>query len=286
VDIKSTTQDKMYTISIDTVRGSFNKKTLNVRGLKLTPLYPDLTFSRKYNAQKDRYDLNFKEINLTGVDFISLNNDGNLHAKRLIIGPAKVEVFLNRELPPPNFDKGRNYPHNALKRLPIETLIDTLSVNKVDIDYTEYNVKTKERGTLHLTDLSGKILNITNDSLRLVKKNHAYADLTTHVMGTGKLNVKIDFNLTDKAASFSYVGHVSPFNLKVLNPLSKSLGLVTIDDGNVKSVDFNISANERGSSGTVKFAYNDLKINLLKEDEKWGKGKERIIIVFGKYHFN
>jgi hypothetical protein len=274
---KSTTQDKMYTISIDTVRGSFNKKTLNVRGLKLTPLYPDLTFSRKYNAQKDRYDLNFKEINLTGVDFISLNNDGNLHAKRLIIGPAKVEVFLNRELPPPNFDKGRNYPHNALKRLPIETLIDTLSVNKVDIDYTEYNVKTKERGTLHLTDLSGKILNITNDSLRLVKKNHAYADLTTHVMGTGKLNVKIDFNLTDKAASFSYVGHVSPFNLKVLNPLSKSLGLVTIDDGNVKSVDFNISANERGSSGTVKFAYNDLKINLLKEDENGVKEKKGLL---------
>ncbi|MBB2146606.1 hypothetical protein GM921_13975 [Pedobacter sp. LMG 31464] len=274
---KTTTKDKMYTVSVDTIRGSFSKKTINVRGLKVIPLYPDLTFSRKYNVQKDRYNLNFNEINLTGVDFISLNNDGDLHAKRLIIGPAKVAVFLNRELPPPNFDKGRNYPNNALKRLQIETLIDTLSINKVDIDYTEYSAKTKERGTLHLTNLGGDILNITNDSLRLVKKNHAYADLTTHVMGTGKLNVKIDFNLTDKAASFSYVGHVSPFNLKVLNPLSKSLGLVTIDDGNVKSVDFNISANERGSSGTVKFAYNDLKINLLKEDENGVKEKKGLL---------
>ncbi|MFD0939929.1 hypothetical protein [Pedobacter boryungensis] len=277
IGYKSTTKDKMYTITVDTVRGSLSKKTLNVLGVKLTPLYPDLTFSRKYNTQKDRYDIKFTEINLTGVDFIALNNDGNLHAKRLTIGPGKVAVFLNRELPPSNIDKGRNYPHNALKRLSIETLIDTLSMHKVDIDYTEYNPKTKERGTLHLTDLGGKILNITNDSLRLVKKNHAYADLTTHVMGTGKLNVKIDFNLTDKAASFSYVGHVSPFNLKVLNPLSKSLGLVSIEDGNVKSVDFAISANERGSSGTVKFAYNDLKINLLKEDENGVKEKKGLL---------
>lgn len=274
---KSTTKDKMYNVTVDTIRGSFSKKTLQVRGVKLKPLYPDLTFSRKYNAQKDRYDIKLSEINLTGVDFISLNNDGNLHAKRLIIGPGKVAVFLNRELPPANFDKGRNYPHNALKRLSIETLIDTLSIHKVDIDYTEYNVKTKERGTLHLTNLGGKILNITNDSLRLVKKNHAYADLTTYVMGTGKLNVKIDFNLTDKAASFNYVGHVSPFNLKVLNPLSKSLGLVTIENGNVKSLDFSISANERGSSGTVKFAYTDLKINLLKEDENGVKEKKGLL---------
>jgi len=240
-------------------------------------MYQDLAFSRKYATQKDRYDLAFDEISFTGIDFLSLNNDGNLHVKKLKIGPAKVAVFLNRELLPPNFDKARNYPHNALKRLPMATLIDTLSLEKVNINYTEYDKKTKERGTLHLVNLGGKLLNITNDSLRLIKKNHAYADLTTYVMGAGKMNVKIDFNLTAKDAAFSYVGHVSPFNLKVLNPLSKSLGLVTIESGAVKSVDFNISANEKRSSGTVQFAYTDLKVNLLKEDENGVKEKKGLL---------
>ncbi|WP_316785714.1 hypothetical protein [Pedobacter frigiditerrae] len=276
-DYRSLTADKMYTIKVDTVRGSLNKKTLRVVGVQLIPMYPDLAFSRKYNTQKDRYDLKFDELSFSGIDFISLNNDGNLHAKRLNIGPAKVAVFLNRQLPPASFDKGRNYPHNALKRLGIETLIDTLTLNKVDIAYTEYNPQTKELGTLRLENLSGKILNITNDSLRLSKKNHAYADLTTYVMGTGKLNVKIDFNLTAKDAAFSYVGHVSPFNLKVLNPLSRSLGLVSINTGSVKSVDFTINANERGSAGVVKFAYNDLKVNLLKEDENGVKEKKGLL---------
>jgi hypothetical protein len=271
---KSVSKDKMYTLQVDTVIGSISRKTLKVKGLKMIPMYPDLTFSRKYTVQKDRYDLDFKELNLSGVDFISLNNDGNLHAKRLTIGPAKVAIFMNRELPPPNFDKGRNYPHNALKRLPIEMLVDTLSLKNVDIAYTEYNPKAKERGTLKLDNLSGNILNLTNDSLRLTKNNHALADLTTYIMGTGKMNVKIDFNLTDKNAAFSYVGHIGTFNMQVLNPLSKSLGLIEIEKGTVQKADFNITANEKRSKGTLQFYYTDLKVNLLKEGDG-GKPKEK-----------
>jgi len=267
----------MYTIKVDTVRGSISRKTMDVKGIQLIPMYPDLAFSRKYDAQKDRYDLNFKEINLSGVDFIALNNDGNLHAKRLKIGPAKVKIFMNRELPPPNFDKARNYPHRALKRLSIETLVDTMSLDRVDLAYTEYNPKAKERGTLRLENLSGTILNVTNDSLRLTKNHHALANLTTYVMGTGKMNVKIDFNLTSPDAAFSYVGHIAGFNMQVLNPLSKSLGLIAIESGKVKSADFTISANEKRAKGTVRFEYTDLKVNLLDQGEDGKKEKKGLL---------
>lgn len=274
---QSLSKDKMYTLKIDSVSGSINSRTLKIRGLKMIPMYPDLTFSRKSSVQKDRYDLSFTTIDFTGVDFIKLNNEGSLSAKRLKIGPAKVAVFLNRELPPPNFNKGRNFPHLALKRLPITTVLDTLSLTGVDIAYTEYNPKTKERGTLKLDKLSGRIFNLTNDSVQLTKNNYAKADLTTYILGTAKINVKIAFNLTDAAASFSYVGHVSPFNLRVLNPLSKSLGEVEIESGNVKSVDFNIKANENGSKGTVSFQYANLKVKLLEEDENGKKEKKKLL---------
>ena len=276
---QSVSKDKMYTLKIDSVSGSINSRTLKIRGLKMIPMYPDLTFSRKSAVQKDRYDLSFTTIDLAGVDFIKLNTEGSLTIKHLKIGPAKVAVFLNRELPSPNFNKGRNYPHNALKRLPIETILDTLSLSKVDIAYTEYNPKNKERGTLKLDNLTGSILNLTNDSLRLTINNHAKADLTTYILGTAKMNVKIDFNLTDAATSFSYVGHVSPFNLRILNPLSKSLGAVEIESGNVKSVDFNINANENNSRGTVSFQYTNLKVKLLEEGEN-GKTEKKKLLSF------
>lgn len=276
---QSVTKDKMYTLKIDSLSGSINSRTLNVKGLQLIPMYPDLTFSRKYASQKDRYHLNFSSIEASGVDFLKLNTEGSLYAKKIGIGPAKVEVFLNRELPPPNFDKGRNYPHNALKRLPIETIVEQLSLRKVDIAYTEYNPKNKERGTLRLDNLSGTLENLTNDSSRLAKNNHALANLTAFIMGTGKLNVKINFNLTDPAASFNYVGHVSPFNMRILNPLSKSLGEVEIESGRVKNVDFNINANQKGSNGTVRFTYSDLKVKLLKEGDN-GQAEKKGLLSF------
>ncbi|WP_090991734.1 hypothetical protein [Pedobacter insulae] len=276
---RAPTKDKMYTLKIDSVSGSINSRMLKVKGLQLIPMYPDLTFSRKYATQKDRYDFNFNSIEASGVDFIKLSNEGSLYARQIKIGPAKVQVFLNRALPLPNFDKGKNYPHNALKRLPIETVVETLSLNKVDIAYTEFNPKNNERGTLKLDNLTGNILNVTNDSLRLSKNNHAKADLTTYILGAGKLNVKIDFNLTDAAGSFSYTGHVSPFNMQILNPLSKSLGEVEIESGNVKQVDFHITANERGSKGKVQFLYTGLKIKLLKDDEQ-GKAEKKGLLSF------
>lgn len=276
---QSLTKDKMYTLKLDTLLGSINSRTLKLRGLKVIPMYPELAFSRKYNVQKDRYDLNFNEINLSGVDFIGLNADGELHVKKLALGPAEVAVFMNRELPPPNFDKGRNYPHVAIKRLPIQTLIDTVLVSKIDIAYTEYNPQAQEKGTVRLENLTGSILNVTNDSTRLLKRGHAWADLTTYVMGKGRMNVKIDFDLNAPDAAFSYVGKVGPFNLQALNPLSKSLGLIEIESGNVQRVDFNIKANVRRSSGSMQFYYNDLKVNLLKKGED-GEKKERGLLSF------
>ena len=270
-------KDKMYTTKVDSIRGSLSNKTISIKGIKMIPMYPDLTFSRKYATQKDRYDLSFNEINLSGVDFIGLNSDGSFHAKKVVVGPAKVAVFLNRQLPPANFDKGRNYPIMALKRLPFSAFVDTLTLHKIDIAYTEFSEKTKERGTLRLENLSGDILNITNDSARLATKNHAYADLTTYIFGKGKMNVKIDFNLTDKNAAFSYVGNVGSFDLMILNPLSKSLGLVAIEHGTVSKAHFEINANIRRSSGKVSFYYNDLKVGLLKEDENGKKEKKGLL---------
>ena len=49
---QSITKDKMYTLKIDSVSGSINSRTLKIKGLKMIPMYPDLTFSRKIFSTK------------------------------------------------------------------------------------------------------------------------------------------------------------------------------------------------------------------------------------------
>jgi hypothetical protein len=261
-------KDRMYSMKVDTIRGSAQRKSIDVKGFQMIPMYPDLAFSRKYAYGKDRYDLKFNAISLEGVDFALLNSEEKLQAAALTIGPAKVNIFVNRELPaPPGLDKVRNFPHVALKRLSIPSIIDTIKLNNIDVAYTEYNPISQKRGTVYFQNLSGSIRNVTNDTAKLAKDNHAVANLTALVMKTSRIHVQIDFNLTDKNAAFSYNGNVAPMNMQVLNPMARNMGLVEIESGQMQKTDFNIRANAKGSSGTVHFYYTDLKIKILKEGE-------------------
>jgi len=278
---KFISKDKMYTMKVDTIKGAARSKSINVKGFQMVPMYPDLVFSRKYTYGKDRYDLKFNAISLEGVDFGLLNSEEKLHASALKIGPAKVNIFVNRELPaPPNFDKVRNFPHVALKRLSIPAIVDTVKLNNIDVAYTEYNPISQKRGTVYFQNLTGSIRNVTNDTVQLAKNNHAVANLTALVMKTSRINVQIDFNLTDKDAAFSYNGNVAPMNLQVLNPMAKNMGLVEIESGQMQKTDFNIRANAKGSSGTVHFYYTDLKIKLLKEGEEGMAPKKKGLLSF------
>ncbi len=72
----------------------------------------------------------FKKMAFRGIDFVKLNHDGSLHAQSLTLGPATAGIFMNRELPPPAIDKGKNYPHLALKRLPLPLHLDTLKIKR------------------------------------------------------------------------------------------------------------------------------------------------------------
>lgn len=278
---KSITKDKMYNMKVDTVDGSYSSGKISIKGLSLKPLYPELEFARKYKIQKDRYDLSFTKVEFNGVDFIKLNTDQKLEAKSVKIGPAKVEVFMSRESPPPpGFDKGKNYPHMALKRLNIPTIIDTVKLRNIDVKYSEYNPASKKTGSVEFKSLTGNILNVTNDSLRLAKSNHAVADLNSLLMGSGKLNVKIDFNLTDQNGAFSYSGSLGKFDFKNLNSLSKNLGLIEIESGNVQHIDFKASGNLSSASGSMNMLYNNLKVKLLSDNIDGEGTKEKGLLSF------
>lgn len=278
---RSLSKDKMYTLKVDTVKASVASKSLSVTGFQLIPMYPDLQFSRKYTYGKDRYDLRFNKISFSGVDFARLDDKGEVHAKKLEVGPAKVNIFVNRELPPPpNFDKVSNFPHIALKRLPLPSLVDTVLLKNIDLAYTEYNPISRKRGTVYFQNLGGDILNLTNDSVQLTKNNHAIAKLHALVMKTSKIAVRIDFNLTDKNAAFHYKGNVGAMNMKVLNPMARDMGLVEIESGQIQSAAFDIYANAKGSSGKVDFLYNNLKIKLLKEGEMGEPAKKKGLLSF------
>lgn len=273
-------KNKMYTQKADSITASATGQTIILKGFRMIPMYPELQFSRMMKTQKDRYNLLFPEIRLSGVDFLKLNAEGVLHAAAMQVRDARVKVFMNREMPPGQANKGNNFPHMALQRLPLQTTIDTLKLQGISVAYTEYNPMSQEKGTVHIDHLGGNILNVTNDSLSLSRNHHALARLSAQMIRAAQLDIRINFDLAARNGAFTFAGNIGPMDMTKLNPLSKALGLVKIEQGQIHKIDFDVQANEKGSHGIMHLYYDHLKVALLKEGEDGQPVKKKGLLSF------
>jgi len=276
----SLSKDKLYTMKVDTITGSATGKTIQIKGVKVIPMYPDLVFSRKLKTQKDRYDLVFGQLTFKGIDFMKFNTDRVIHVQSLKIEDTEAKIFMNREMPPGHVDKGKNFPHMALQRLPVPLTIDTLRLKKVNVAYTEYNPMSQQRGTVNIDQLKGQILNVTNDSISLAKNHYAAADLHALLIKAAQLHILINFNLSSKNGAFTFKGDIGQLDMVKLNPLAKPLGLMEIERGQIQKIDFQAVANEKESDGIMQLYYDNLKVKLLKEGEDGKPAQKKGLLSF------
>ena len=264
---KFLTKNGLYTISFASLEASSSGKSLKLTQLKVKPMYTEMAFSRKFKQQHDRYDITVKEVLCRELNFETLLTDDRLTAHAISIDKADIDIFMNRELPPVSFDKGRNYPHVVLRRLQLPTLIDTIRIKNSTIAYSEYNPKSKRKGTVSFNRFDASILNVTNDSAQIARNKWARARINTWLMNKGEMNVTINFDLAARNSDFNFKGTLGGMDMRALNGVSKGLSLVQIESGKIKRVEFNVSADWRRSSGWLKLYYNDLKVNILKEED-------------------
>lgn len=265
---KSTTPNRLYTYGFRRLSFSTEKQYLLIQNLEFIPNYPKITFSQKLPVQKDRYVIRFDTVRLNRIDFKTLNNYQKLRAGELRIAEGSVDVFLNRNRPAPDINKAENYPHIALKRLDLDTKIDSITLQDVDISYTELDKKSKRSGMLTFKNLGGSIYNVTTSPRYLAENNTAKASLSTFLMGSGRLDVNMTFNLTDPKGAFTYKGALGFMPLHVLNPVTKSLGFIEISSGAINRVNFDMQGDVNGARGKVIARYNNLSVKLLKKKEE------------------
>lgn len=272
------TRDGLYDISLKRFSASTGKNLIKLSRLKVKPLYREIEFSRKFKTQHDRYDISFKEVALSGINLREFNDNNRLIASKLLISGGAVDIFMNRELPPVTFDKGRNYPHMALKRLQIKTRLDSLLIRNTDISYSEYNPKSKKKGTVTFNNLKATVLNVTNDSASLAVNNWAIAKTSARLMNTADINVNINFNLNSSNGDFNFNGRVGKMDMRMLNKLTRNMSLAEIESGKIDKAEFKVNANLQRSTGTIKLYYRDLRVSLLKNDDETNKLEKKGVV--------
>jgi hypothetical protein len=267
------TADSLYHIKLNQLDFSASSGKLNIKSFSLEPRYSEQLFGSTLGYAKDRYSIQMSNINLTGIDLPLYVLKQELFAKEMNVANGSVAVLNNNTLPKKVEVKTGRYPHQLLQKLHGKLQIEKLNLKDVDISYAEFDKQGRHKGIITFEHTWGTVTNVTNVEKAKAKDPLMVAGLTAYMMGLGKLDVNFKFDLVAKDGAFSYSGTLGHMDGKALNRVTKPLGLVRVNSGDIKKMEFSIGANDQLAKGKVSFAYNNLSVALLKRV----KGEDRLV---------
>ncbi|MDF2430400.1 MAG: hypothetical protein JWP44_31 [Mucilaginibacter sp.] len=253
----------LYTYHVNHLKLSTLTSQLNVEGLTLKPVGSSVFFSK---STKNKFTMHLDSIQLNHFDFLNYHKYRILNASSLVLSKGTAEIFGNPNITQPKTDRVATFPNVGLFKIKADMKIDTVRVNHINVVYTEYSRKSNKTGSISFNNTSGRFLNVTTNPVALQKNSMSAIQLSTYFMNRGKLNLWINFNLTDTNNSFTLKGNLGPMDLKAVNQATMPLSMVKITSGRLKQLDFDLKADKKKATGKVDVLYNDLKVTVLKPD--------------------
>ncbi|MBB6499816.1 hypothetical protein [Pedobacter cryoconitis] len=272
-DYEYATPDSLYKVQMNELSFVASTGKLNIRKFGLVPRYSEMDFGKKLGYSKERYNILLSDISLNGIDLPQYVKKQELVASEMNITNGYVSVFNNNALPSLGIARMGKFPHQLLQLVQAPLTVKKLNLSDVDISYAEYDSDSEQKGRITFEKTSGTILNVTNEEKVKAINPFMLANLSTYMMGQGRLTVDFKFDLNAKNGAFSYKGQLLDMDGGYLNRITKPLGMLKVNSGRVKKLDFNVVADEAKASGNLNFAYKDLSIGLMKKVE----GKNRLV---------
>ncbi len=272
------TTDSLYKIKFGNISINAAQKTADLKNIIFEPRYKTEAFIKKLPFVKERYDATFSSLHLSDINWWSIIASESFIVSKGTLSKGRLNIFLDRSLPPFPTSKVGNYPHQLLMKLKIPIDVKKLEITKLDISYKEYNPNSEKAGEITFKNLEATITNITNKPASI--KLNPYLKIIAKGSLLGVTTAKVTFILNlDKYKKGNFLADLSLDQMdgRVLNPVAEPLGLFSIEKGNILGIKAQIKGDNNLGSGTVTFLYENLKINTLKKSAENQLIKKRLI---------
>ncbi|MEH0156029.1 hypothetical protein V6R21_17915 [Limibacter armeniacum] len=277
------TPDSLYTFGFDSVQLSTKRRNITVDLPYLKPLLDRSEFAPTKGYQTDCIEMNVGQLSFEDLDFNLFAADSGLVAQSMNVNKLELQDYRDRTIPSKADKQAPKLPVELLKAIPFTVKLDTVKIQDSHIKYEEYTGSFKFRrkkktieyekvGTFELTDLSGEILNVTNDSAFITKNKVMRLNANAKLMGDAKVFMKCNFLLSDTNNVHTYDIWVEKMDLQKLNPLFEGLAMIRITEGKSKGLFMTVVANNDYAYGNMQFRYSDLHVAVLKEKHKRKEG--------------
>jgi hypothetical protein len=255
------TSDSSLHIQMNAFDLSYKNHSVIAEGIILKPNKTFAELQRDYKFRKTDVSISAGKLKIADIDY-----DGFLRKRffvgKLMLDSVDVTVYKdNTKLM--DEEKLPGYPGQQIAKIPLPMRVDTLELTNVRLQ----SIERKKDGTPAIVNLSkGEVhaYNITNQKPNEELTVEAEALLADKV----KFEMKLGFSYAKPQITLK--GHLGRFNLPDLNKVLRAYTPAKIDSGIADDISFSGVITHTQSSGTMKFLYHGLVIDLqLKDQAKW-----------------
>ncbi len=202
-------------------------------------------------------------IGFRGLDLAALLNEHSLRAGELRISGTDVHDFRDKTMRDATF-KNKPLPARVLRSLPITVCLDSLVVERLNVEYFEKDTITSSFGKVEFTDINSVTHGICTTHPEEKPEVHLVA--TAKVYGNAPVHFDFRTAIFDSSDHFSVKAKIGALPFTVFNAMTNHLLLVRTTGGTIGGLDYTFDANENNGHGRVDIEYADLKLSIGKRD--------------------
>ena len=260
-DLNLNLADSVLNLRLKSMDLSVSKKSILLKGFAFKPNLSQAEMLRRERYQKSQFDIAVGSIELINVNFDTLLHYRKLFVDEIKITKVDVSLFKDKSKP---FDRTKfpQYLGQKLNDIPLPVMVKSIKAS--GISFT--NVEHKEDGKYAKVVISRGLLkagNITN----LPSKSPAIINISGFVENRAPVSLTAAYSY--QQPQFSYSGRIGKFNLPDLNGLLAAYTPAKIKKGVADEISFSGIVFSTYSTGTMKFLYHDLDIDLKLTEKKW-----------------
>ncbi len=271
------TKEKMYKFIATGVQINNKIGTVKIKQIALKPLYSEDKFIKIMKVQMDRYDLNFNNINLQGVNFKKLVNEGILEIADASLQPV-IKISNDRTMPAGKPTVAL-YPQQSIQAFKFPFYVKATHVINGGVFYTERGADSKMKGSPTFTHINANISNLTNLPDKIKANSILDMKASALFLDAVKLTTEWQLPLNPLDTVFKVKGEMGVItDATLLNKITEPLGMVSVKSGKINSLVFDLIGDNNKGRGTSTLLYNGLKIQVLKV--KNDELKKRALLTF------
>lgn len=255
------TSDSVLNLSLKSMDLTYANKSINLTGIVFKPNLSQAEMLRREKYQKAQFSVAVGSLNLVNVNFDTLLYRRKIFVDEMNIDKVDVSLFKDKTKPVDR-SKFPQYLGQKIMAIPIPINIKNVKVTQA----TFANLERKEDRTYAKVNIQRGSLeakNITN----LPSKDMLTLNLSGFVENKAPISLVAVFSY--QKPQFSINCKVGRFNLPDLNQLLASYTPAKIKKGTVDEITFSGVVNRTKASGTMKFLYHDLDVDLKVAGKKW-----------------